>query len=121
MTLDDLIDTYCAGWSAEDPAERERLFRRTLSESATYCDPRTPPLRIPALCDYVAGIRAARPGSRVVRTSRVDAHHGFARFHWHVVLADGTKLPEGIDVVRVSADGTKLVEILGFFGPLAPR
>ena len=39
----------------------------------------------------------------------------------HVVQADGTALPEGLDVVWLSADGTRLERIVGFFGPLQRR
>ena len=48
----------------------------------------------------------------------VGLHHGMARFAWHVVQADGTALPEGLDVVWLSDDGARLARILGFFGPL---
>ncbi len=48
----------------------------------------------------------------------MDAHHGVARFAWRVVQADGTALPKGLDVALLSADGTKIERIIGFFGPL---
>ena len=54
------------------------------------------------------------------RTSRVDVHHSYARFHWHVSLPDSSTLPEGLDIVELSADGTRLKTIIGFFGPLEP-
>lgn len=54
-----------------------------------------------------------------MRTSAVDTHHSVARFAWHVVQADGTALPEGIDVALVSSDGARIERIIGFFGPLA--
>jgi len=34
------------------------------------------------------------------------------------VQADGTALPEGLDVVWLTDDGARLARILGFFGPL---
>jgi hypothetical protein len=48
----------------------------------------------------------------------VDVHHGIARFAWHVVQADGTCLPEGLDIAELSPDGTRIRRIVGFFGPL---
>jgi hypothetical protein len=42
-----------------------------------------------------------------------------ARFGWHVVEADGTALPEGLDVVVLDADG-RIARVIGFFGPI-PR
>jgi hypothetical protein len=37
-----------------------------------------------------------------------------------VVQADGTLLPEGLDIAEIS-DQMKLLCIIGFFGPLAPN
>jgi len=119
--LEHLIDTYCDGWSASKPEERERLIRAALADDATYCDPRANSLPIPNLLEHISEVQAKRPGARVVRTSVVDVHHSFARFHWHVVLPDGTTLPEGLDVVELSPDGKHIQKILGFFGPLQRR
>jgi hypothetical protein len=55
----------------------------------------------------------------VERTTDVDHHHGLARFGWHIVEADGTTLPDGLDVVALTPDGTKLARVVGFFGPLS--
>jgi hypothetical protein len=120
MTIEALIDQYCLGWSDPQASERARLIRASLTDEATYCDPRADRLGIEALLDHIARVHVTRPGARVVRTSRVDAHHGLARFHWRVEMPDGTALPEGIDFVELSADGTKLARIVGFFGPLSP-
>jgi hypothetical protein len=54
----------------------------------------------------------------VLRTSAVDVHHGVARFAWHVIQADGTSLPDGLDIAELSADGKRIRRIVGFFGPL---
>ncbi len=59
----------------------------------------------------------SRPGARVVRTSAVQQHHGFARFAWQVIEADGTKLPAGLDIAVIS-EGGRISQIIGFFGPL---
>jgi hypothetical protein len=64
-------------------------------------------------------VRARRPGASVLRSSAVDAHHGLARFAWHVVQADGVALPDGLDIAFVSADGARIERIIGFFGPLS--
>jgi hypothetical protein len=40
------------------------------------------------------------------------------RFAWQVILADGTRLPEGIDFAEITSDN-KIRRIMGFFGPLA--
>ncbi len=71
-----------------------------------------------ALLAHIDAVIARRPGARVVRTTRVDVHHDLARFGWRVVQADGTTLPEGLDLAELSEDG-RIRRIVGFFGPLA--
>jgi hypothetical protein len=84
---------------------------------ATYTDPSVHAAGADELLAHIAKVRAARPGAAIVRTSAVDIHHGIARFAWQIVLADGTRRPEGIDIAFISADGARIERIIGFFGP----
>jgi SnoaL-like domain len=118
--LNALIDAYCQAWCEPDAASRKRLLEPVWAESATYTDPKTDLAGLDALVAHIGRVLADRPGSRVIRTSVVDSHHGLARFAWRVVQADGTMLPEGVDFAEVASDG-KLARIAGFFGPLAPE
>lgn len=115
--LDQAIDIYCAAWSDPDPARRRAHLSEVWADDATYTDPTVHAVGIDALLAHIAGVVARRPGARVLRTSRVDVHHDLARFAWHVVLADATTLPEGLDVAELTADG-RICRIVGFFGPL---
>ncbi|TCO54243.1 nuclear transport factor 2 family protein [Actinocrispum wychmicini] len=114
--LDDLIDTYCAAWSDPDPTRRRELLSGVWTDGATYTDPTVHCVGVDELLAHIATVVARRPGAQVVRTSPVDAHHDLGRFAWHVVLADGSALPEGLDVVELSAG--RIRRIIGFFGPL---
>lgn len=113
-----LIDRYCAAWSEPDARRRAELLAEVWAPNATYTDPRVHASGSAELLAHIEKILAQRPGARVVRTSAVDAHHGIARFSWHVVLADGSALPDGIDIAEVSPDGRQIRRIVGFFGPL---
>lgn len=113
-----LIDRYCAVWSTPDPDERRRLLAQVWAPGATYTDPTVHAATAEALLTHIDSVLARRPGARVVRTSAVDVHHGIARFAWHVVQADGTALPDGLDIAELSSDGTRIERIVGFFGPL---
>jgi hypothetical protein len=72
-----------------------------------------------ALVAHIRSVLARHPGSRIVMTSDVDAHHGMLRFGWRRVRMDGTMLPEGIDVAELSTWGG-LQHVISFFGPLPP-
>lgn len=118
-TLERAIEVYCAAWNETDPVERDRMLEPVWAADATYTDPTVHLTGRSALVAHIDAVFARYPGSTIVMTSAVDAHHGVARFAWKKVLADGTSLPDGIDFAEIGDDG-KLTRIVGFFGPLAP-
>jgi hypothetical protein len=113
-----LIDRYCGVWSEPNAAKREELLASVWGSRATYIDPSIHAASADELLAHIAKVHAKRPGTRVVRTSNVDVHHGIARFAWHVVQADGIALPDGLDIAFISADGARIERIIGVFGPL---
>ncbi|QBS44798.1 nuclear transport factor 2 family protein [Nocardia sp. CS682] len=115
--LDALIDTYCLGWSDPDPVRRREFLGAALAAGATYTDPTVHAVGVEELAAHIDGVFAQQPGMRVMRVSRIDAHHEMARFGWRLVQADGTALPDGVDFVEVSAEG-RIRRIVGFFGGL---
>lgn len=117
MTLEDTIATYAAAWDEPDRDRRRVLLAASVTVDAVYVDPGVELRGIAALVDHIDTVSARYPGSRLELTTAVDAHHGIARFGWCKVLADGTRLPDSIDVVEVAPDG-RLSRIVGFFGPL---
>lgn len=117
LVLEQLIDTYCAAWSDSDPARRREFLDRVWADGASYTDPSVHTVGLDELLAHIDTVLARRPGGRVERTSRVDTHHNLVRFAWHVVLADGSTLPEGLDIAEVSTDG-RIHRIVGFFGSL---
>lgn len=121
--LDELIDRYCEVWNEPDTSRRAELLAQVWANGATYTDPSVHAGSADELLAHIETVRARRPGVQVMRTSIVDAHHGVARFTWHVVQADGAALIDGIDFAVLSADGKRIARIVGFFGPLheSPR
>ena len=119
--LEGLIDRYCLAWSDPDPVRRAALVEEVWAPDATYTDPTVHARGAAELVAHIGRVVARRPGARVVRTSNVDLHHGIVRFAWHLVQADGTALPDGLDVAELTPDGTRISRIVGFFGPLRQR
>ena len=113
LDIDALIDRYCEAWSLPDAAARASALRDVWAGCATYTDPTADPLLA-----HIAQVQATYPGVRVERTSAVDLHHGLARFGWQLLRADGSRLPEGLDIAQLSADGLRIESIVGFFGAL---
>jgi hypothetical protein len=119
MDVTELIDRYCRVWNEADSSVRGELLASLWGSNATYTDPSVHTASAYELLAHIAAVRARRPGASVVRTSAVDVHHSVARFAWRVVQADGTALPEGIDIAFISSDGSRIERIIGFFGPIA--
>lgn len=117
MDATELIDRYFEVWNEPDPQTRAELLAKIWAANATYTDPAVHASGAGELLAHIAAVRSRREAS-VLRTSAIDLHHGLARFAWHVVQADGTVLREGIDIAHISADGSKIERMIGFFGPL---
>jgi hypothetical protein len=118
VNADELIDRYCMVWSDPDPDVRAKLLESVWAPNGTYTDPKVEIAGADALLEHIANVQRLRPGAKVLRTSRVDEHHSLARFAWHVVLADGTALPKGLDIAFLDGAGMKITRVIGFFGPL---
>lgn len=97
MNFEQVVDQYCAAWSHPDASARQRLLAQVWLPGAIYTDPTVHAAGADALLEHIAKVHARRPGASVRRTSTVNVHHGVGRFAWHVELADGAILPEGID------------------------
>lgn len=118
MELSAIIDRYCTAWSEPDAGSRAQILASVWAPYATYTDPSVHAANAEELLSHIARVQARRPGATVVRTSKVDIHHGIARFAWQVVQADGTTLPEGLDIAFITPEGARIERIIGYFGPL---
>jgi hypothetical protein len=121
MNAEHLIDRYCEAWSLPDATARAHALREVWADGATYTDPGAHVAGVEALLAHIDRVRTTFTGARIERTSGVDLPHGMARFAWQLVRADGSRLPEGLDIARLSADGARIESIVGFFGPLKAR
>lgn len=117
MVLDDVIDTYCTAWNAADAGERNRLLRVAWTADCRYSDPLVQDLDRAALVAHIGTLLEKFPGSIIRRTSAIDSHHGWLRFGFIRLAADGSVMREGTDFCVLGEAG-RLHRITGFFGPL---
>jgi hypothetical protein len=118
VTIDELIDCYCAAWTDSDPADRSRLLDSVWGQDATYTDPAVANLEKAELLAHIAKLQMSRPGARVRRTTGIDEHHGVLRFGFAVVDQAGAILRHGIDIVFLDPSRTRIQRVIGFFGEL---
>jgi len=118
-TIVDTIDMHLRAYAMADAQRRNALVAAAWNANGELLDP---PIEgrglaeISALADVVLTHYADH---RFIRTTAVDAHHGFARYGWDLTGPDGSIAVSGIDVVQFD-DAGKLLRIVGFFGPLEP-
>ena len=99
-TLHALVSRYCAAWNESDEGRRTQTLQDIWAKDGVYVDPTVQLSGLPALVAHIGAALARHPGSRIVMTSDVDAHHGMLRFGSLRVRRDGTMLPEGIELAK---------------------
>jgi hypothetical protein len=115
--LDEVLAAYDAAWNESDAAERARLLERSLTEDGELVDPSGRFEGRQAVNERIAGFSDRFPGARVMITSGIDEHNGFARYAWTIRAADSATILEGIDIVERGEDD-RLRRVIMFFGPL---
>ena len=116
MDATETVMAYGESWNEPDEAKRRALLESAWADDGAYCDPTASVEGREALLAHIAGFRETFPGARIETTSGVEEHHGWGRFAWAMVGADGATSMEGFDVCQFAADG-RLQRIVGFFGP----
>jgi hypothetical protein len=124
------VQTYSSAWSqATEHGIREALAL-CWTPASTYTDPMTPTVTGPdELAAAILNLHASSPGALLVQTSQLDMHHAVGRFAWQLksptrIDSDGTARAldlEGLDYVEFSEDGSRILKIVGFFGPLRAK
>lgn len=116
--LDALVADYVASWNAHDGRERQALVEKVWATDARSVDPLGDVTGHDAISAMIGGLQEQHPGLRCELTSGLDTHHDQLRFAWRFVDPDGNTAIEGIDAVRLTADGRRFQHLAGFFGPL---
>ena len=111
------IDTHLAGYCEPDQAKRADLLSAAWTSAGELIDPPLEGRGVDAIGDLVDAVLTHYPEHRFQRTTAVDEHHGFARYGWALVSAEGTAAVTGTDFAQVDEDG-KLMRVIGFFGDL---
>jgi SnoaL-like domain len=117
IAQDELLAAYFAAWNEPDDGARVELLERAVTDDVEVVPgyaPDAPVCRGRVAFDaHIAGVIASRPSPAIQLNpyGGADGHHGWLRFRWRVLEPGGavfapTGFPiEGVDVVRLSADG----------------
>ncbi len=119
QTAREAVDAYVDAWNSSDPETSRRLVAQSMTEDALMAYPRFEARGSEAISELIATSRRQLPGFRIDLTSNVEEHHGWARFGWRMLDADGTVLGDGEDVGELDNDG-RFTRVIGFRNPLPP-
>jgi hypothetical protein len=108
------IDTYLEAYGEADSTRRLELIEQVWAADGQLVDPPLDAAGHDAISNMAAAVQGQFPGHRFRRSTDVDAHHGFARYGWELVSADGTVAVSGVDIAEV--DDARLRRVIGFFG-----
>lgn len=116
-----------SAWAQTSERDIREALALCWTPSSTYTDPITPTTTGPEeLAAVILRFRASSPGASIVRASQLDVHHAVGRFAWLLkspatLEVNGTATgpdTDGFDYVEFSQDGSRILKIVGFFGPL---
>ncbi len=112
------VDTHLEAYAEPDPARRADLIAQVWLPDGELIDPPLEGKGHDGIAALATAVLEHFPRHTFRRTSALDEHHGFVRYGWELVGADGTVAMTGVDVVELQ-DG-RIRRITGFFGELPP-
>lgn len=110
------LDHMLAAWNEPDSGRVRGHLDKALADDVRFVDPSIDVTGIDGFEANCHDVRAKIPGAVYSRTSGVDSHHGFYRYHWAIHL-QSKPIVSGFDVVETDADG-RVRCVIGFFGPV---
>jgi hypothetical protein len=119
LTAQEAIGAYVDAWNTSDPWTSRRLVEHAMTEDALMAYPRFEARGWESISELIVTYKRQSPGVSIELTSNVEEHHGWVRFGWRMLDADGSLLGEGEDVAEVADDG-RFTKVLGFRNPLPP-
>ena len=113
--LQSMVDKHLAAYCDPDAARRAGAIREIWHPEGRLVDPPLEARGHQGIADQAGTLLSHYPQHRFERSTAVDAHHGFLRYGWRLVDANGTAVLEGVDFAELDVDG-RLARVVGFFG-----
>ncbi len=109
------FETYQAAWrTGIDPAERERLLKKSVAENCAYRDPSRQAHGYTELLRKIKDSEQKFPGA-TFRNDQIIEQHRQALILWTMLDGEGNEFAPGASYVGFSEDG-RLQQMSGFFG-----
>ena len=113
MDIDQTVELQMRAWNTDDPGDRIRLLELACTLDATFTSPVDAVAGLGRLSEQIGEFRREFPAA-VVSASAIQAHHGYARWHWLTDWNDGREPLSGEDFADLTADG-RIARIVTFW------
>ncbi|USG62265.1 hypothetical protein NBZ79_04645 [Sneathiella marina] len=110
------LDHMLAAWNEPDSSLVRGHLEQALSPGIRFVDPSIDVTGIEGFEINVHDVHTKIPGAVYSRTSGVDFHHGFYRYHW-AIHQNHKLVMSGFDVAEIDETG-RVALVIGFFGPV---
>ena len=110
------FDHMMAAWNETEAGRVREHLERALSPAIRFVDPSIDLTGLDAFEANVHAVQARLPGASYKRSSGIDSHNGFFRYHWEI-HQDGKLVLPGFEVAQTDESGQVLL-VIGFFGPV---
>ena len=114
-TFQQAYDRYLAAYSDIEPAERERLLRRSVSEDILSVNPEGESHGISSLLAHIEGFQKQNPGYRF-ESNKLISHHDQFLSEWTLHNKDNFALATAYTYGRFDEHG-RITYLIGFFDP----
>ncbi len=112
--MQEIVERYIAAWNETDPARRRGLVDSLWAEDGSSTDPLADAHGRDEIDGLIGAVQEQFPGWQFTLGGPVDAHHGLARFSWHLGPAGGAEpVVIGFDVAVTDGSG-RLRAVHGF-------
>ena len=118
-TAKEAIGAYVDAWNSSDPVTVRHLVEQAMTQDALMAYARFEGRGWEDISELIVTYKQQSPGVSIEMTSNAEEHHGWVRFGWRMLDAEGSVLGEGEDVGEVAEDG-RFTRMLGFRNPLPP-
>ena len=113
--MQEIIENYILAWNSHSSQERASLMTKLLAEKCLYVDSHLPDTinTREQHCEFIDRFRDKFPDLSLKLSSSPDIHHGYFRFKWQMLKANGDLFTQGSFFGEIN-EQSQITKLVGF-------
>ncbi|GAB4526756.1 MAG: nuclear transport factor 2 family protein [Pleurocapsa sp.] len=109
------IEDYISAWNSSDSEARMTIMNRILAEKCLYVDSHLPDPIVgrESHCLFIDRFKDKFPDLSLKLIATPDLHHGYFRFNWQIIKADGNLFTQGSFFGEINEEN-QITKLVGF-------